>query len=97
MHDLSARAAGVSHLIPGDFSHSDREQLMAIARAAHQALGLSHFSRADIMLTAHGVPYLLEVNTTPKLHEGAPLSTMLEHVGSSVPEFLEHQIALARA
>lgn len=89
--------AAFSHQVPGDFSHAEKQDLAAIARAAHRALGLSHFSRADIMVTARGVPYLLEVNATPKLHEGAMLPPALESVGSSVREFLEHQIRLARA
>lgn len=84
------------HLAPSMFSHDEKVQLMSIARAAHRALEMSHFSRADIMVTARGVPYLLEVNATPKLHPGAALPVMLESVGSSVREFLEHQIELAR-
>lgn len=84
------------HTVPGDFSHGEREDILAIARAAHRALGMSHFSRADIMLNRRGVPYLLEVNSTPKFHEGALTPHLLESVGSSVREFLEHAIHLAR-
>ncbi len=84
------------HIAPSTFSHSEKVELMSIARAAHRALEMSHFSRADIMVTARGVPYLLEVNATPKLHPGASLPIMIESVGSSVREFLEHQIDLAR-
>lgn len=94
--DASNRAS-VRYSAPSDFSHEEKQSIMDIARAAHKALDLSHFSRADIMITARGVPYLLEVNATPKLHEGAALPQMLESVGSSVREFLEHSIALARA
>jgi len=81
---------------PGNLAHSEKEALMSIARAAHKALALSHFSRADIMLTSRGVPYLLEVNTTPKLHEHAALPHLLQYVGSSVREFAEHLVVLAR-
>lgn len=85
----------LAHRVPSDFSHTEKEALEAMARAAHRALGLSHFSRADIIVTKRG-PILLEVNTTPKLHVGAALPPMLESVGSSVREFLEHAIQLAR-
>ncbi|MEN9412926.1 MAG: hypothetical protein RLZZ342_13 [Candidatus Parcubacteria bacterium] len=81
---------------PGNFAHTEKEALMSVARAAHKALQLSHFSRADIMLSHHGVPYLLEVNTTPKLHEDAALPQLLDYVGSSVREFSEHLVQLAR-
>jgi D-alanine-D-alanine ligase len=85
-----------THIAPSTFSHDEKVEIMAIARAAHRALEMSHFSRADVMVTSRGVPYLLEVNATPKLHPGAPMHAMLEAVGSSVREFLEHQIMLAR-
>lgn len=94
---LSADArASAKHFAPSDFSHAEKVDLMSVARAAHRALELSHFSRADIMVTSRGVPYLIEVNTTPKLHPDAVFHSMLESVGSSVREFLEHQIHLAR-
>lgn len=94
---LHAGARETARLMPqSDFSHAEKQDLMAIARAAHRALSMSHFSRADIMITARGVPYLLEVNATPKLYLGSAMPMMLESVGSSVREFLEHQISLAR-
>lgn len=94
--DILQARQPLRYAAPSDFSHKEKEDIMAIARAAHKALALSHFSRADIMVTAHGVPYLLEVNATPKLHEDAALPVLLESVGSSVPEFLEHIISLAQ-
>jgi len=81
--------------VPSAFSHSEKRALADMARAAHRALGLSHFSRADIILTRRG-PYLLEVNTHPGLYQGAAFPPMLESVGSSVREFLEHAVSLAR-
>ena len=41
-------------------------------------------------------PYLLEVNAYPGLYAGAAFPLMLESVGSSTSEFLEHAIALAQ-
>ena len=84
-----------SYVVPSPFTHSQKDDLMGAARAAHQALGMSHFSNADIILTKRG-PYVLEVNATPVLHEKAPFKHMLESVGSSVREFAEHAIALAQ-
>ncbi len=85
----------LSHVVPSNFSHAEKAALAEMARKAHRALGLSHFSRADIILTPRG-PVLLEVNTTPGLYQGSSLPPMLESVGSSVREFLEHSIQLAR-
>ena len=69
---------------------------MALASLAHHALGLSHFSIADFIVTPHAV-FLLEVNAIPALYPGAVFPQMLESVGSSVDEFIEHSIGLARA
>jgi len=88
-------AALLRYVVPSRFSFEQKAALAEIARAAHRALGLSHFSRADIILTPRG-PVLLEVNATPGLYPGASLLPMLESVGSSVREFLEHAIHLAK-
>jgi D-alanine-D-alanine ligase len=80
--------------VPSNFTYEEKQAITAMARAAHKALGLSHFSNADIMLTNHG-PYLMEVNTSPHLHDKAPFHHMLESVGSSVKDFAEHAISMA--
>lgn len=83
------------HVCPSNFTHAEKRAIEDLARAAHRALGLSHFSRADIINTRRG-PYLLEINALPGLYAGASMPVMLEAVGSSTREFLEHAIALAQ-
>lgn len=83
------------HTCPSNFTRAEKRAIEDLARAAHRALGLSHFSRADIMNTRRG-PYLLEVNALPGLYPGASMPVMLEAVGSSTGEFIEHAIALAQ-
>lgn len=82
-------------LVPTRFSHEVKSRLADIAARAHRVLELAHFSDADFVITRRG-PYLLEVNASPVLHEEAPFPKMLEAVGSSIREFLEHVIMLAR-
>jgi D-alanine-D-alanine ligase len=91
-HVLAARAG---FAVPSPFSFSDKNRIIEAARAAHIALGMSHFSDADFILTRRG-PYLLEVNAIPHLHSDGALHHMLESVGSSIREFAEHAIELAR-
>ncbi|MBM3261669.1 ATP-grasp domain-containing protein [Candidatus Kaiserbacteria bacterium] len=91
----SHRDASLTHKVPSSFTHQEKRALADIARRAHLALGLGAFSRADVILTPRG-PYLLEVNTIPGLYPGASFPHMLESVGSSVREFAEHAIMLAR-
>ncbi len=88
------REATLKHLVPSPFRFQEKHQLLDMAKAAHRALGASHFSRADIIMTNRG-PYLLEVNSLPGLYAGSSFPHMLESVGSSVREFLEHSIQLA--
>ena len=83
------------YIVPSDFRHSEKEALVDMAKAAHRALDLSHFSRADFIVTKHG-PYLLEVNAYPGLYDGSAMSPMLESVGSSVPDFVQYAISNAR-
>lgn len=83
------------HVCPSNFTQSEKRAIEDLARRAHCALGLSHFSRADVILTRRG-PYLLEVNALPGLYPGASMPVMLEAVGSSTREFIEHAIALAQ-
>ena len=81
--------------VPSSFPYNVKTQIADIARRAHKALKLAHFSDADLVVTRSGV-YLLEMNASPALHEHAPFPRMLEAVGSSLREFLEHIIRLAR-
>jgi len=87
-------SGSLQHLVPSRFKHTQKLTLAEVARRAHKALDLSHYSRADIILAPHGA-YLLEVNATPGLYAGASFPKMLETVGSSMTEFLEHSIKLA--
>ena len=86
----------LKHTVPTRFSHQDKRTIAEIARKAHRALGMQHFSRMDMIKTPRAI-YLLEVNAVPGLYPGASFPPMLESVGSSVPGFLEHVIALAKS
>ena len=88
--------ARAKHIVPSRFSHEIKALIMELARKAHRALRLAHFSDADFIVTRRG-PVLLEVNASPHLHEDAAFPRMLEAVGSSLREFLEHAIRLARS
>ena len=95
MHPRLHEEGLLQHIVPSRFSHGEKGALAEVARAAHRALEMSHFSRADIIMSSRG-PYLLEVNAIPGLYKGASFPQMLESIGSSVREFLEHAISLAK-
>jgi len=86
----------LQHRVPSSFTAEQKSALVELARLAHKALDLGHFSRMDAMVTPRTI-YLLEVNSIPGLYPGSSFPPMLESVGSSLREFLEHAIKLARA
>ena len=95
-HDPHAEEASVGYTVPSRLSHRVKEAVADVARAAHRVLQLSHYSDADLVVTRSERPYLLEMNASPHLHESGTFPRMLEAVGSSLREFLEHVISLAR-
>ena len=81
-------------ICPTNFTKSEKSHIEEAAKAVHKALGLSHYSRSDFILTPRGL-YFLEVNTLPGLTEQSLIPTALNTIGSNLKEFLEHLINLA--
>lgn len=95
--DYEAKYSGESEEIcPGNFSNEEKKQLQALAKQAHQSLGLRHYSRSDFILSPRRGIYLLETNSLPGLTANSLLPKSLNAVGCSLPEFLEHLINLAK-
>ncbi|MEA1929309.1 MAG: D-alanine--D-alanine ligase [Patescibacteria group bacterium] len=80
-------------ICPGNFSDDERRQISEMAVAAHKALGLRHYSRADFILSPQGI-YLLEVNTLPGMTKESLMPKGLEAVGCSYDDFLDHILSL---
>ncbi len=94
--DYHAKYSGESiERVPGNFTHREKEELMYMARRAHEALDLSHYSRSDFIVSKRGI-YFLEVNTLPGLTPQSLLPKALNAIGSKLSEFLDHVITLAR-
>lgn len=68
----------------------EKAEAKRTAMLAHKALGLSHYSRADMIVHPKRGVFLLEVNSQPGLKEGSAFTHGLEHVGSSLSHFLSH-------
>lgn len=94
--DWQAKYDGKSEEIcPGNFSHSEKEELERLAAAAHQILGLRHYSRSDFIVHPRRGIFILETNTLPGLTNESLFPKALSAVGSNLPEFLDHTITLA--
>lgn len=79
---------------PNTFTYEEKGRLAELARAAHQALGLSHYSDSDFVVSKRGI-YYLETNALPKLHKESKLAGALAYVGASLTHFIDHVIELA--
>ena len=82
-------------IVPATFSPSIKKELERLAIAAHEALGLSHYSRSDFIISPHRGIFILETNSLPCLTKESTLSKALDSVGSSLPEFTNHLVTLA--
>ncbi len=83
--------------VPGNFSSEEKEQLMWNARAVHEAMGMSHYSRSDFIVSKRGV-YFLEVNNAAGcgMTKESLFPKAVAAVGATLTDFLSHIVELAR-
>ncbi len=93
--DYKAKYAGESEeIVPATFSTKIKEELADLARKAHRALGLRHYSRSDFIIHPRRGIYILETNSLPGLTEGSLVPKALRAVGSDTPELVEHLVRI---
>lgn len=83
-------------ICPGNFSQDEKVELERLAALIHTGLGLNHYSRSDFIVHPQKGIYALEVNTLPGLTGESLMPKALMAVGSSLSEFIEHIIKLAK-
>jgi len=82
------------YIIPGGFSREEKDTIQSQAKRIHNALGCSHYSRSDFIVSPRGIFYL-ETNTLPGLTSHSLVPKALEAAGCTFPEFIDHLINLA--
>ena len=93
--DYKAKYSGKSQEIcPGNFTAEEKKVIQEMAKEAHNALGLRHYSRSDFIINPRRGIYILETNTLPGLTSESLLPKSLQAVGCSLPDFLDHLIGL---
>ena len=82
--------------VPGNFTQEEKQELMRLARLAHEGLGLSHYSRSDFIVARRGI-YFLETNSAPAcgMTSESLFPKAVAAVGANMPDFLDHVITLA--
>jgi D-alanine-D-alanine ligase len=74
--------AGETHFFtPARLSTEVAERAAATAVAAHNALGLRHISRVDLIVDAEGTPWFLEANVLPGLTETSLVPLAIQAAG----------------
>lgn len=91
-------AGAAEHFCPAPISQELTARIQALALAAHRALELEVYSRVDVLLTAGGEPYVLELNTIPGMTESSLLPEAARAAGIEMPQLLERiaELSLAR-
>lgn len=91
----SKYGGGTQEICPGNFSEFEKRELQALAKKAHQALGLRHYSRSDFIVHPKRGIYILETNSLPGLTEESLFPKSLAAIGSNLEEFVEHLVNIA--
>ena len=83
------------HVIPARLSEDVYAKAQEYAVRAHKTLGCKGVSRSDFIVTADGVPYILETNTIPGMTETSLLPDSARHAGIEFPELCRRIVELA--
>jgi len=93
---LNPKAAGADHLCPAPLDETQTRLVQEVALQAHRALGLEVYSRVDIILTAAGEPFVLEINTIPGMTEASLLPEAAGVAGISYGALCERIIEISK-
>lgn len=80
---------------PGNFSEKEKRALTETAIMVHEALGATHYSRSDFIVSKRGI-YFLELNSAAAvgMTKESLFPKAVTAVGSKMSEFLDHIIQL---
>lgn len=70
-YDYDARyvPGRVEYFTPARLDEATTARVAATALGVHEALGLRHLSRSDLIVDADGVPHFIDINTAPGMTE----------------------------
>jgi D-alanine-D-alanine ligase len=88
-------ANGAEHVCPARLDAGVYALVQEHAVRAHRALGCAGMSRSDFIVTAEGVPYILETNTIPGMTSTSLLPDAARHVGYDFPALCATMVGYA--
>lgn len=75
-------------------SREESQNMQQMAKMAHQALGLRHYSISDFIITPKRNIYILETNSSPALDNGSLLHRSLSSGNWQYQKFVDHVLGL---
>lgn len=90
-YDFEAKyTAGMSEFIlPAKLDEDLTKRIKDIAVKAHQTAGCRGVSRVDFMISNDGIPYVIEINTSPGMTDTSDLPAQCKVMGISYDELVQ--------
>lgn len=90
-----AKINGHISLQPTKLSYTKKNELTLLTEKIHTLLNLSQYSRLDFIVDEEGSIYFLEANTLPGLSDFCMYPKIIEEVGLSYNQFIDHLLKTA--
>lgn len=95
--DYEAKYDGASQEItPADINTELTALIQNTSKSIYRRLDLRGLARVDFMVTEEGVPYLIEVNTTPGFSEQSIVPQQIKAAGMDIKNVLTQLISLSQ-
>lgn len=88
-YEVKYTAGREDFIMPASLAPAVYEHVLAVALAAHRALGCTGYSRVDTRVNERGEVFLLEVNTLPGFTSLSYLPRIAAHLGLSYRDLVE--------
>ncbi len=79
----------------GNFTPSEKEKLISLAKNLHRHLGAKHYLKLNFILDKRGRFYLLDFETAPNLKSFSHFSQACESAGAKMHQVVEHMLESA--
>lgn len=73
----------------------ENKRIEEMAKLAHEALGLRHYSSSDFIVTPKKKIYILETSVSPAFHDDSLMHRSLRATGWQSRDFVDHVLTLA--
>jgi D-alanine--D-alanine ligase len=76
-------------IIPAPLDEPTAQRIRDVTLRTHQAIGCWGFSRVDVLLSASGDPYVIEINTLPGMSHSSVMHRSAQVAGIDLPHLVE--------